>query len=345
MKIGASVELVWQLAGQEAIAAEFKEILTEHFFAALLKFSELPLEEVEKIGAGAEVVKAITADIVAVREEVESRSIDSTRVRRELRSVLGRGGSPYDGGQMHRSQAARDMCDAAARLADDSGGDTLMARHLFQAILAAATPAINRVLGDAASAKAVKRSKTPLLDECGEDLSRLAADGKLLPVPGRQAECKAVGAALGRRDCSVVLLATESDAAAREVAGAMAHAAAQKDAPAALKGARIVDVTGVSAGADTLESLQRLQNVLAEAGSAGNVILFVPGIEAPPDAKKPGDWAGILQAAAVKGSPRCICRIAPEACRRWAQKDPVWKRMAQAIWIREERQNDVPIEL
>ena len=52
MKVSASVEMVMQLAGQEAIAAEFKEIEPEHLLAALLKFSELPTEEMDKIAPG-----------------------------------------------------------------------------------------------------------------------------------------------------------------------------------------------------------------------------------------------------------------------------------------------------
>ena len=60
MKVSASTELVWQLAGQEAMVRQFEKIEPEHFCIALLKFSEIPVEEVEKIAPGAEVARAMS---------------------------------------------------------------------------------------------------------------------------------------------------------------------------------------------------------------------------------------------------------------------------------------------
>ena len=50
MKIAASIELVMQLAAQEATSGRFKEIEPPHIVAAILKFAELPGGEVERAG-------------------------------------------------------------------------------------------------------------------------------------------------------------------------------------------------------------------------------------------------------------------------------------------------------
>ena len=126
MKASASIELVWQIATQEAVAAEFAEIEPEHFLAAILKFSELPVDQVGNLAPGADAVREMATAVGKVREELQRRAIDSTRVRRELRVKLGNGGSPPDGGPKHRSQASRDMFDAAARMADEVNSEVLV---------------------------------------------------------------------------------------------------------------------------------------------------------------------------------------------------------------------------
>lgn len=110
MKVSASIELSWQLAGREAIAGEFGQIEPEHFFAAVLKLAELPVEDVGNFAPGANVARELAAEVNTIRQELESRSIDSIRVRRALRARLGKGGAPYDGGENHRSQASKDLC-------------------------------------------------------------------------------------------------------------------------------------------------------------------------------------------------------------------------------------------
>ena len=78
---------------------------------------------------------------------------------------------------------------AAAKLADEAGGDALMAKHVLDALLATPTPAMAKALGEAVGPKAVRKpkgSKTPLLDESGVDLTAMAAEGKLSPPSGRR---------------------------------------------------------------------------------------------------------------------------------------------------------------
>ena len=98
MKASVSIELLWQLAAQEAIVGEFAEIEPEHFFAAMLKFAELPVEELGHLVRGGRVPRELATEVDSVREELDSREIDSTRVRRELRARLGKGGNPYHWG-------------------------------------------------------------------------------------------------------------------------------------------------------------------------------------------------------------------------------------------------------
>lgn len=107
MKISTSIELVIQLASYEAMAGQFGEIEPEHLLAAILEFSELPVNKMDQLAPGAVSVKQLTAEIDAVKKELAARSIDSIQIRRKLRAQKGRGVGAPPGGQMHRSQESR----------------------------------------------------------------------------------------------------------------------------------------------------------------------------------------------------------------------------------------------
>ncbi|MHC4789229.1 MAG: hypothetical protein ACYS8K_08535, partial [Planctomycetota bacterium] len=222
MKVSAAVDLVWQLAGQQAIAGEFKEIGPEHFLMALLKLAELPVEDVDRIAPGAQAARDLAAEVRVVSQELARRGIDSTRVRRELRARLGRGGSAHDGGAMHRAPASRRLFERAAGAADAAGSETTMTRHLLDAILESPTDLMVQILGESAGPRAAV-PETPLLAEHGRDMARLAGEGKLPATAGREAESKALLGALSRADRGAVLLVSESDEAVRETVCAVAR--------------------------------------------------------------------------------------------------------------------------
>jgi hypothetical protein len=192
VKISPSIELIWQLAGHEAIAGEFKEIQPEHFCLGLLKLAELPVQEAAKLGVNEAAAKVLTAEVAAVRSELAKLGIDATQLRRALRGRLGKGGHPYTGGQMHRSQASRDLFEAAARAADQAGSEVLAASHLLEAILKSPTPALAGLLRGAGGPKPPPATKTPLLDQHGQDLGRKAAELNLSGPGSREVEGRAL---------------------------------------------------------------------------------------------------------------------------------------------------------
>lgn len=346
MKVSATIELVWQIAGQETIAGRFKEIKPDHFCLALLKFAELPVEEVGRVAKGADVARELAVEVNAVKEELESRSIDSKAIRRELRTRIGKGDSEYDGGRMHRSDSSRELFDAAAKLADDAGADTLLARHLIEALLASPTPAMAEILGESIHRRKVRHSKTTLLDECGQDLTAMAAEGRLAAVPGRSAEIKALLQILGQKERRSVLLVDDNDDATRSVIEGTAHVLANKDIPARMKGKRIIDVSSIRFSTkDAEEPLLKMERILGEASAAEEVILFGPAIEETSGSKQAPDWLELLKSTLTRNTVQCVCRIAPSIYHQWIEKDRVWRRLVQVMWIHDESKDELPDEL
>jgi ATP-dependent Clp protease ATP-binding subunit ClpA len=346
MKISASIEIIWQLAGQETIAGEFKEIEPEHLFMALLKFADLPVQEVDNIAPASEAAKQLAVEVGRVREELANRAIDSTKIRRSLRAQMGKGGNPYEGGQIHRSPASRALFDAATKWADDAGVETLTAEHLLAAIFASPTAAIVQILGEKIKPMMPKTSKTPLLDEYGQDLTHLAAIGKLKESSARRVEAKVLGQALSRTNCRCVFLITDSDDAALSVVAATSFLIVSKNCPPLIKGNRIVDITAIKSVPGSLEKhMSQLEQIMAEAAAEKKVILFVPPIEILEDSSKINIWLNLLRATLDKGLVQGICRAGPQAYRKWIEKDSSLRRLAEFIWIRAEEKGGIPTEI
>ena len=346
MKVSASMELLIQFATYEATASQFREIEPEHLLMGILKLVELPIEDAEKLAPGAAVVKHLTAEIDAVRGELARRAVESTRVRRDLRVRMGKGGSPYSEGRIHRSTASRKIFGDAEKLAKAVGNETLSAKHLLEALLLSPTTLIKQALGHAVGAKESEGRETPLLDEHGKDLTRLAAEGKLPSTRDRVAECKALIDILRQPGRRSVLLVGHSELTIESVVFASAHAIAQEDGGSDLKKKRIIDVRSVGHSSEWNEQAKELAaKLFAEAASTEDVILFVPPIEQAVRGAVIDTWPGFLQKILNKGLIQLICCVSPTAYQKCIKRDSAWRRLVNIMWIQDEIGDEVPSEL
>ena len=346
MKLSVSVELVWQLAAREAMAGEFREIEPEHVFAAVLKFSEMPPQLMGNLGVDADVAALLTSDVQAVRQEILSHSIDSTSVRRQLRTLLGKGGNPYTGGALHRSQSSRNVFSTAATLAEESHSETLAAVHLLKALLASPTSAMNQVLSPSSSPATQSPKSLPRIDAHGRDLSKLATEGRIDSGTRRQAECKAILQSLQQANRKSILLITNHDEAAHAVVCSVASAMAGKESRKPLAGRRIIDVTSVPEllGADP-GSQQVAVELLSEAASAPEVLLYLPAIGTTCSNTPRQSYESFLKSHLRNGAVQCIVRTTPDVYEKLAKSDKTWKSMVDVFHIRETPDDSLPQEL
>ncbi|MBN2559619.1 MAG: hypothetical protein JXQ75_01635 [Phycisphaerae bacterium] len=241
MKISASIELVMQLAGQEAIAGKFKEIAPEHLLMGLLKLADLPVDEVGKIAPGSDVVEQLVSEMKSLRHALDARGVDTARARRGLRAALGKGDHKYEGGAVHRSAESRKLFDAAVRLMVEGGSEAFSVTHLLETILAAPTPAMVRELGDVAKDGHGEPAPMPFLDQHACDLTAIARDGGLADGLNRGVEAKALLQALGQGNRRSAVLVAEQLSAARAVVLSAAQAISVAQGPLELKGKRVLD--------------------------------------------------------------------------------------------------------
>ena len=354
MNLSPSIDLIWRIAADEMAAAEFREIQPEHFCMALLKFAEVSVKAPQDAGEQADLAKVIAGDAQLFRDALQECGIESTAARRKLRSELGKGDSPYKGGKIHRSAASRTLFEAAFALAEESGAETVTPLHLLTAMVQSPTPAIAQaVLGKAAPPPAP--AALQFLEKRGQDLVKQAAEEKSPVKAGIEVQSKAVLQALQHKDRRSVLLITDDNDLAGELAAALASVLAAKDAPEGLKGRRLMDVSQ-NGRFDALKEvraspkeqaaeLERMRQLFTEAAAHPEVILLVPAVEAEPKEARGGQWTSLFQETLSKGKLQFICRVTPSVFTEHLRKDPVWKRQTQAVWLEKAVRGSVPREL
>jgi len=140
------INLVWEIAAQEAIASQFGVITPEHFFMGLLKLSELNPDRVKKIVDDESDVQIINSEIELIKQNLRDININSTTARRNLRDILGKGENPYNGEILHRSLESRHIFEYAQGIAQSENSPHLLCLHLLKAILSNPSEAIRSVL-------------------------------------------------------------------------------------------------------------------------------------------------------------------------------------------------------
>jgi len=184
-------------------------------------------------------------------------------------------------------------------------------------------------------------AETRLLDQCSRDLTRLAAQSRLDPVIGRDAELERVIQILSRRTKNNPALIGEPGVGKTALAEALALAIAQGTAPAHLRGRRVcaLDLSSMVAGTKYRgEFEEKLRKVLDEVRRAGNIILFLDELHTivgAGSAEGAIDAANILKPALGRGEIQVLGATTPEEYRRYIEKDAALERRFQPVTVGE----------
>ena len=182
---------------------------------------------------------------------------------------------------------------------------------------------------------------TRQLDQCARDLTRMAADGRLDPVIGREAELERVIQILSRRTKHNPALIGEPGVGKTAVAEGLALAIADGTAPAHLLGRRVcaLDLSAMVAGTKYRgEFEEKLKHVLQEVRRAGNVILFIDELHTivgAGSAEGAIDAANILKPALSRGEIQVIGATTLDEYRKYIEKDSALERRFQPVTVRE----------
>ncbi len=183
------------------------------------------------------------------------------------------------------------------------------------------------------------RVKTPVLDNFGRDLTKMALDGGLDPVIGREKEIERVAQVLSRRKKNNPVLIGEPGVGKTAIAEGLALQIVQKKVSRVLHDKRIVtlDLAALVAGTKYRGQFEeRMKAVMNELEKAKDVILFIDELHTIVGAGGASgslDASNIFKPALARGDIQCIGATTLDEYRQFIEKDGALDRRFQKIIV------------
>jgi ATP-dependent Clp protease ATP-binding subunit ClpB len=329
-------------ARDAAIARHHAEIGPEHLLLALLDQEGGVVPRIlGKLGADPRVVRADLDRTLERLPKVHGAALDTVP-----------------------SRAFKDIWEQAGKEAEAMKDEFLSTEHFLIALAASKGPAGHALANAGANKDAIlealqavrgnqrvtdqdPEAKYEALERYTRDLTRLAQQGKLDPVIGRDDEIRRTIQILSRRTKNNPVLVGDAGVGKTAIAEGIAQRIAAGDVPESLRDKRIcsLDLGALIAGAKYRgEFEERLKAVLKEvAASDGAVIMFIDELHTlvgAGAAEGATDAANLLKPALARGELRCIGATTLDEYRKHIEKDKALERRFQPVMIEEPSVND-----
>ena len=187
---------------------------------------------------------------------------------------------------------------------------------------------------------AASKSKTPILEHFGRDLTAMARAGKLDPIIGREAEIERLIQILCRRKKNNPALIGEPGVGKTAIIEGLAQKIVQKKIPDLLANKRVVtlDVAAMVAGTKYRGQFEeRVKGLIMELQRVGNsVILFIDELHTIVGAggsEGSLDASNIFKPALARGELQCIGATTIDEYRKYIEKDAALERRFQTIIV------------
>jgi ATP-dependent Clp protease ATP-binding subunit ClpC len=187
--------------------------------------------------------------------------------------------------------------------------------------------------------RGAEKSRTPVLDNFGRDLTRLAEDGKLDPIVGREKEIERVAQILSRRKKNNPILIGEPGVGKTAIAEGLALRIIQKKVSRVLFGKRVVtlDLASLVAGTKYRGQFEeRMKAVMNELEKSADVILFIDELHTIVGAGGASgslDASNMFKPALARGEIQCIGATTLDEYRQYIEKDGALARRFQMVMV------------
>ena len=342
----------------------------ERFTEKAIKVIMLAQEEARRLGHNFVGTEQILLGLIGEGTGVAAKVLKSMGVnlkdaRVEVEKIIGRG-SGFVAVEIPFTPRAKRVLELSLEEARQLGHNYIGTEHLLLGLiregegvaarvlenlgvdLAKVRTQVIRMLGETAEVSAgggggggKGSTKTPTLDEFGNNLTQLATEAKLDPVVGRQNEIDRVIQILGRRTKNNPVLIGEPGVGKTAIAEGLAQRIQQGDIPDILEDKRVLtlDIGLLVAGTKYRgEFEERLKKIMEEIKAAGNVILVIDEVHTligAGAAEGAIDAANILKPALARGELQCIGATTLDEYRKHIERDAALERRFQPVNVGE----------
>ncbi|MEY3648314.1 MAG: hypothetical protein RLZ13_1199 [Bacteroidota bacterium] len=193
--------------------------------------------------------------------------------------------------------------------------------------------------GSGSNKPGAEKSRTPVLDNFGRDLTKMAEDDKLDPIIGREKEIERVAQILSRRKKNNPILIGEPGVGKTAIAEGLALRIVQKKVSRILFNKRVVtlDLASLVAGTKYRGQFEeRMKAVMNELEKSPNVILFIDELHTIVGAGGASgslDASNMFKPALARGEIQCIGATTLDEYRQYIEKDGALARRFQMVMV------------
>ncbi|RAM53299.1 MAG: ATP-dependent Clp protease ATP-binding subunit ClpC [Hapalosiphonaceae cyanobacterium JJU2] len=340
----------------------------EHFTSEAIKVVMLAQEEARRLGHNFVGTEQILLGLLGEGNGVAAKVLTELGVtlkeaRREVERIIGRG-SGYLPPEIPFTPKVKTLFEQSFKEARSLGHNYIGTEHLLLGLTEAGEgvaakvlqnlgvdlnnirSTVIRILGEVTpttvgASSSPRRTQNLSLEEFGRNLTKLAQEGKLDPVVGREKEIERAIQILGRRTKNNPVLIGEPGVGKTAIAEGLAQRIHNQDVPDILQDKQVIslDMGSVVAGTRFRGDFEeRLKKIMDEIRTAGNIVLVIDeihtlvgagGVEGGMDA------ANILKPALARGELQCIGATTLDEYRQHIERDAALERRFQPIMVGE----------
>ncbi len=338
------VQEVIRLSREEALRLGHDYIGTEHLLLGIIR---------EGQGVAVKILRNLDVDLVKLKKAIEDTvrtsggtlTIGNIPLTKQAEKVLK---ITQIESKIYKSEVIGTEHILLSLLRDEDNIATQIL-HQFTVTYDNARTELNNILSSknpekAATAqqfqtKKADKTKTPVLDNFGRDLTKLAIEDKLDPVIGREKEIERVAQVLSRRKKNNPVLIGEPGVGKTAIAEGLALRIIQRKVPRILQEKRVVtlDLAGLVAGTKYRGQFEeRMKALMNELEKADDVILFIDELHTIVGAGGASgslDASNMFKPALARGDIQCIGATTLDEYRKFIETDGALDRRFQKVMI------------
>lgn len=331
------VQMVIQFSREEALRLGHNYIGAEHLLLGIIRQGDgLAIEVLTNLGVELDELKRSLED--AVRTSGGTMTLGNLPLTKRAEKILK---STYQEAKSFKSDIidSEHLLLAIAEEVDSVASEVLGTLGVDYDLIYSELERILEGSEDISPIQSKKGAKTPALDHFGTDITKMALEGKLDPVIGREKEIERVSQILSRRKKNNPVLIGEPGVGKTAIAEGLALRIIEKLVPRVLFDKKVVtlDLSSMVAGTKYRGQFEeRMKAIMNELEKSKDIILFIDELHTIVGAGAASgslDASNMFKPALARGEIQCIGATTLDEYRKYIEKDGALERRFQKIMV------------